>query len=317
MTEAGGTGSIVRMKLRRPAGKIGALLLIGQWLLGPAVADAAIRIGPWAPIYRGVELAQGEADAAEPRLQQVRAVRIDLREPGIELFSTPANGDAPLETTSETTVEFVRRHGVQVAVNASFFSPCCTPGDKDLTGLAMSRGVVVSPPVRHGPGDCVLAITKDNRAVITKSGPAFREADFWTAVAGSGIVLEAGVKPAGVTAAENVAAHPRTAVGISRDGRYLILLVIDGRQPGYSMGATMSEVADWLLRFGAHDGLNLDGGGSTTLVRAAGEKAVVVNRPSGAAKPAGDGLENRVDARALRSVGNNLGVFAQPLPAPP
>ncbi|MBI4623176.1 MAG: phosphodiester glycosidase family protein [Verrucomicrobia bacterium] len=267
------------------------------------------------PIFKGVELAKGEADAAEPRLQQVRAVQVDLRDPDLELFTTPSNGEAPQETTSETTSEFVRRHGVQVAINASFFSPCCAPGDKDLTGLALSRGMVVSPAVRNGPGDCVLAVTKDNRAVITQSGAAFREADYWTAVAGSGIVLEAGVKPAVVTAPENVAAHPRTAVGLSRDRRFLILLVVDGRQPGYSMGATASELADWLLRFGAFDGLNLDGGGSTTLVRAEANKALVLNRPNGAARPVGDGAERGVDAYALRSVGNNLGVFAKPLPA--
>lgn len=301
------------MKRRLRRWITGAAALAGGLALGTPGGRAAVRVEPWTPIFRGVELARGGADATEPRLQQVWAVRIDLRDPAIVFLTTPSNGEAPLETTSETTREFVQRHGVQVAINASFFSPCCAPGDKDLTGLALARGVVVSPAVRQGPGDCVLAITKDNRAVITRSGAAFREADYWTAVAGSAIVLEAGVKPAVVTAPDNVAVHPRTAVGLSRDGRYLFLLVIDGRQPGYSAGATLSEVADWLLRFGAQVGLNLDGGGSTTLVRAVGDQAVVVNRPSGAAKPAGAGAESPVPARTLRSVGNNLGVFAPPL----
>jgi exopolysaccharide biosynthesis protein len=281
--------------------------------LVPCAGPAAVTVGPWQQMFQGIELARGAADECEPRLQQVWAVRIDLRDPDVVLFSTPGNGDAPEETTSETTVEFVRRHGVQIAVNASFFAPCCAPGHKNLTGLAMSCGEVVSPPVRNAPGDCVLAITRDNRAIITRSDERFREADYWTAVAGSGIVLERGVKPPPTTDPGGIAAHPRTAVGLSRDGRYLMLLIIDGRQPGYSLGATLDETADWLLRFGAHDGLNLDGGGSTTLVRASASGPVVLNRPSGAATPAGKGSESRVDERALRSVGNNLGVFAQPL----
>ncbi len=288
------------------------LFLVGASILA---GRAEVKVGTWSPIYEGVELARGEADAAEARLQQVRAIRIDLRAPGIEFFTTPSNGDASLETTSETTSEFVQRHGVQVAINASFFSPCCTPGDKDLTGLAISRGEIVSPAVRYGPGDCVLAITKDNHARITHSRVGFRESDYWTAVAGSDIVLEGGIKTEIVKVAKNLVAHPRTAVGVSREGRYLILLVIDGRQSGYSMGATLSEVADWLQRFGAHDGLNLDGGGSTAMVRAEGKKLVVLNRPSGVGLGSSDVLAAVGGERVQRSNGNNFGVFAPPLPA--
>jgi len=300
------------MKTPRCFAGVLAFWMVGLWAPDSRMA-AAITVAPWQPIFQGVELAKGEADAAEPRLQQVRAIRIDLRAPGIELFSTPSNGDAPLETTSETTSEFARHYGVQVAVNASFYAPCCTPGDKDLTGLAMSRGAIVSPAVRYGPGDCVLAITKDNRAKITRSREGFHEADYWTAVAGSDIVLEGGAKTEAINGPRGTAVHPRTAAGVSGDGRYLILLVIDGRQAGYSDGATLGELANWLGRFGAADGLNLDGGGSTTMVRADGDKFVVLNQPSGVALGSSD--NSGKNERAQRSNGNNLGVFAKPLAA--
>jgi hypothetical protein len=292
--------------------------MLGVGLLGLAGGElrAAIVVGEWRPAFQGVAFADGAADAGEPRRQQVRAVRVDLRAPGIEFFTTPGNGDAPLETTSETPTEFARRHRVQVAINANYFSPCCAPGEKDLGGLAISAGIVVSPPVREGPSDCVLAITKQNQAVIRKSDVTFREADYWAAVAGSGIILQAGKKPAREAPAGPRPAHPRTAVGVSQDGRYLILLVIDGRQPGYSDGATLEETADWLLRFGAHDGLNLDGGGSATLVREEQGRILVANRPSGTARrpPGADDQPARV--RGQRSNGNHLGVRAQPLPRP-
>ncbi len=74
--------------------------------------------------------------------------------------------------------------------------------------------------------------------------------------------------------------HPRTAVGITAGGRRLLLVTVDGRQPGWSVGMTLQELAALLLRLGATDALNLDGGGSTAMVvrRRAGFE--VVNRTS-------------------------------------
>lgn len=75
--------------------------------------------------------------------------------------------------------------------------------------------------------------------------------------------------------------HPRTAVGIGRDGRRLLLVVVDGRAPRYSAGMTLPELARLMLELGAQEALNLDGGGSSTMVvREAGGGVQVVNRPS-------------------------------------
>jgi hypothetical protein len=296
------------MKRADAIGWIGCCLLL---VTGPA--RGAISVGDWTPIFRGVDFAAGSADAAEPRLQQVRAVRIDLRVPGVELFATPSNGDAPLETTSETTTEFLLHHKLQVAINANFYAPCCTPGDKDLLGLAMSKGDVVSPPRGNGTGQVALVITRDNRARIVTTPDDFPTKPYWTAVAGSAIVLADGKLPEFPQTEFNKTAHPRTAVGVSQDGRYLFLLVIDGRQPGYSEGAPIEDVADWLKRFGAHDGLNLDGGGSTALVRAEGDKATTLNRPSGVALGSSENAGKTGAERQQRSNGNNLGVWAPPL----
>jgi len=78
--------------------------------------------------------------------------------------------------------------------------------------------------------------------------------------------------------------HPRTAVGIGAGGRRLLLVTVDGRQPSYSAGMTLAELAGVMRELGATDALNLDGGGSTTMVVAAGPGGVrVANRPSDAA----------------------------------
>ncbi len=72
--------------------------------------------------------------------------------------------------------------------------------------------------------------------------------------------------------------HPRTAIAKLRDGRVL-LATVDGRQIGVSAGMTLEELAQMLLEYGATDAVNLDGGGSTTMV--VGGK--IVNKPSDAA----------------------------------
>ena len=76
--------------------------------------------------------------------------------------------------------------------------------------------------------------------------------------------------------------HPRTAIGIADNGRRLLLVVVDGRQAGYSAGMTLRELAVLMLSLGSRDALNLDGGGSTTMVveDAATRQLGIVNRPS-------------------------------------
>lgn len=69
--------------------------------------------------------------------------------------------------------------------------------------------------------------------------------------------------------------HPRTAIGRLADGR-ILLVVVGGRQPYHSLGMTLPELAFTLRRLGVTDALNLDGGGSSTLV----VRGVVVNLPS-------------------------------------
>ncbi len=60
------------------------------------------------------------------------------------------------------------------------------------------------------------------------------------------------------------AANPRTAIGIKADGS-VVFYTIDGRQPGYSVGATLTQVAQRLIELGCVDAVGLDGGGSTTI----------------------------------------------------
>jgi Phosphodiester glycosidase/FlgD Ig-like domain len=95
-------------------------------------------------------------------------------------------------------------------------------------------------------------------------------------------------------------AAPRTGVGQLRDGR-IVLVAVDGRQPGYSTGLTNFELAQALVRLGAVTGMALDSGGSTTMAF----DGTLLNRPS-------DGRERAVSTALMLLY---RGVFAPEPPA--
>jgi hypothetical protein len=78
--------------------------------------------------------------------------------------------------------------------------------------------------------------------------------------------------------------HPRTLAGWNAE-KWTWLVTVDGRQPGYSVGMTLAEAADFMIALGATEAINLDGGGSTTFV--VGSR--VVNQPSDRAVRRGGG----------------------------
>ncbi|MFP5503474.1 MAG: phosphodiester glycosidase family protein, partial [Candidatus Sericytochromatia bacterium] len=82
---------------------------------------------------------------------------------------------------------------------------------------------------------------------------------------------------------------PRTAIGYTASGQ-TVMITVDGRQPKHSVGCTLSELARLMAEMGAVEAINLDGGGSSTMV--VGGKAV-----------------NKVSGGTERLVSNAIGVF--------
>ncbi|HPC17111.1 MAG TPA: phosphodiester glycosidase family protein [Candidatus Hydrogenedentes bacterium] len=247
----------------------------------------------WQPLFKGVDFAQGRIPPPEPLA--CYAARISLREPKVSFLVTPSNGEDPKETDGSKTSTFLRQFHCQLAINASPFSPV-EEGEgkpKDILGLSASRGDVYSRP-HSGHGAMLISKEKVVSFVETLDDTA----GVYDAVSGFGMLLKEGVNTG-----SGGPRHPRTAAGVSQDGRYLYLLVIDGRQPGYSVGATTQETAEWMRQLGAFNAINLDGGGSTEMVLDDGQgNPVIVNRP----------IHNNIPGME-RVNGNNLGVFAEML----
>ena len=106
--------------------------------------------------------------------------------------------------------------------------------------------------------------------------------------------------------------NPRTGLGLSLDCRYLVALTIDGRQPA-SEGASRQEVGQWLRYFGAYNGINMDGGGSTTMAYWDAalpdeDKSRLLNRPVGDGRPFDRDAAIGEFISTERANGNHLGI---------
>ena len=246
-----------------------------------------------------------------PRLMECRLLRVDLRQKGLSFVATGraaewgevmpdvTNRTVVVDSRREPTESFMarfRKDGVNVvaAVNTSPWGPWEPPWTHRfarLPHLAVSDGQVVSHNTKPGP---MLVIWKDNTAVITNDLAAADIPRVAVAHPGFSIIMRNGQAPA---RKPKQPLAPRTAFGISADGRYLYALIVDGRQKDWSQGADMADLAILLKEAGAADAINMDGGGSTTLVTLDGDGKTLVHR-------------NRHEPgfRHYRSVSLNLGI---------
>ncbi len=217
-------------------------------------------------------------------------VKVNLTDPKVKLKVALADdrdpdGDGPCVGQLDTPSNAARKHDFAVTLNASFFA---TPKAKEILGKKISyyvgncghpvgwhfsSGKQLTKPVSaklratmivHDTGkvsfaDDVTELPKDTRYAV--SGNALLLKD------GENVVME-----------KSNTRHPRSAVGTSASGKTLYLVALDGRQcsatkaangseiPAHSCGASLNELADVILNFGAANAINLDGGGSTAMI---------------------------------------------------
>lgn len=245
------------------------------------------------------------------RRLKLYALRIDTQTPGLKFVVTgrAENWGQPMpnfrdevlsefvvRTKRQTTRDFVKEQQergvpVELAINAAPWSPFQSGVSHpfaDRMGLTISNGEVVC----QSDGRPSLIVDKSGALDLQVVPEDSKTDHIEVAVSGFSFCLTDG-QPSEV----DTVLHPRTGLGLCRDKRFLILVLCDGRQAA-SQGATVHEVGRWLKYFGAQNGLNMDGGGSTTLVRwqAAAKDALVLNRP----------------AHGERANGSNLGIYFLP-----
>jgi hypothetical protein len=281
--------------------------------VGPAIADgrdlkAAVpgrqRFGPGLPPGTSTQDVIGVGTDRIGRLARVPlegkaftdhgAFTVD----GFNQYAVPVNGIGVFNSDWGA----VSRKRSTCGTDTNRSAPCSA----DTYEVTVRRGRVAQTATEPGagaiPGDTVVLVGREQGAVTLRElhlgDPVHVDYDlaanvvvpFKFAVGGYPILRD-GQPLAGLDA---TTAAVRTSAGVSPDGRRLYLMAVDGT----SLGLTIQDLALTMQDFGAAAAVNLDGGGSSTLVaRGPGESQVTVrNHPSGGAE---------------RSVPNGIGVFSQ------
>jgi len=275
---------------------------------------------PFARPYPAVTFKQ-EARTDPP--QRIYVARIDVTNPMVQVRvsrgGADPDGDGKWTTTLMRPTKVAEREGFDIVINGDFFSHL---SGKDAEGEAALKEFKGSTPATvAGPAEtdgkvwatagkprATFMIDANKRMAIAQvSEPP---ADAVQAIAGSNVIVKDGknVAPPADKPGFSRGPHPRTAIGIADGGKTLLLVVVDGRQKEVAVGMSLPDLADVMIKYGAEQALNLDGGGSSMMgIRdPKTRKLEIVNIPSdGAAK----GLVYE------RAVANVLGVSVTRKPA--
>lgn len=273
-------------------------------LLLPALASAqeiprhlGAPVDSWSEPNPGVRYLRRTYDS--PRVE-VHALVVDLAREGVRVIATPQR------ERWGTVSDFASAHGAAAAVNGGFWGMWQRP-----SGITAGGGEVwdtAEPSEEFGH----FAVLRDGRAVVNAPGEGEDERSLrqvTDALSGRPILVTRGeldVEGLDLFATSNQR-QPRTAVGVSRDGRRVLLVVVDGRQD-HSRGLTLYQLGRVLVELGAWRAINLDGGGSSVMyLRQAGG---IVSSPSPGRWVSMIGLEPAETAR-VRTVDGEREVYVR------
>lgn len=207
----------------------------------------------------------------------------------IKMCTGTPNGTYDYRNQKQTVMgeaEYAVSEGKRVvgAFNADFFDMF---GDCAPSGLCIKDGIVIANP---DSARYFFGTKKDGTPIIdTLVGQTSLIRDIADAVCGINLLLaDEKIVNVGIGEPFGYIAHPRTIAGICADGS-VVIMIIDGRRPWHSNGATLVDAAKLLLMHGAVRGLNLDGGGSSTFIIENEEgKLQMLNHPADLHRPTED-----------------------------
>lgn len=249
---------------------------------------------------------------AQPRPMMIHILEIDLDTSGLAFVVTPGAPKDTNEFVAEKTTSFAEREHLDAAINATYFRPFDGGHLLDKAYVpALGQGVVVDGvSMAHGhlDSDYVSPDPRSNGAVciharvvqITTSHCPRQTTD--AVGAGPVLMLRGKVLPLESKRHDYYyEMEPRTAIGLDKARRKMWWIVVDGRQPHYSEGMTLPELTALLQQLGADSAINMDGGGSSTMVLREDGKLQIANSPihtgiPGRERPVGNHLGLRFDA---------------------
>jgi hypothetical protein len=257
------------------------LLSIGLISVFMAVAENAHAAGP----------AYHTETRTEPRPLSMHVLKIDLTDPSLELavaMSADPDVGGPAEARLVDPISLANDAGLIAAVNANAWRNLADGPDREVPTEYLENGycdilgwVKAKEGMRSLVEPAFWAFWIDANGV-PHIGSLHKPVEARLAIAGFGGLLEGGQ----TLPKDGGPLHPRTAIGLDSEKRELTLLVVDGRQPGVSEGVTETELAKLMAELGCSDALNLDGGGSSILLKMGSSGQLeIMNTPSGETGP--------------------------------
>ena len=228
----------------------------------------------------------------EPRVNRIHVLRVDLQagkiKPAVVVGADP-DGDGPAETALTSPLKLAAGPAVVAFINTNPWDSFPNEQGRrnrrwfagqpvDISGLASSSGTIRSPTQSHAASVWFDGTGRLRLGVASGSDQKPAEEERLTeGVAGFGLVMKAGKLVVG----EGGSVHPRTAIGVDRTGKTAWLVVVDGRQRGFSEGVNLHELGLQMKQLGCWDAMNMDGGGSSVMGLLNEEgKMEVFNSPS-------------------------------------
>ena len=264
--------------MKRICRLLAAVLLLGTLFL--SAADGPFDWSKAKEIFPGIRHAF--ADAKDPRILKIHVIRVDLTRKDLGFMTAKRDPDwgkpmpdypeQVIRVRRQTSRDFLleaQKNGIDmlVAVNATPWSPWKPPYTHKYAarmGLVISEG----DKIEEANGHPVFLITRAGEFQIRKVAKDEDVSQIRLAVSGFNMILENGElvgKPG-----KKPKLAPRTGYGLTADKHYMLIMTVDGRMPGISEGVSTYELGQLMKQYGAWTALNMDGGGSTTLVIADG-----------------------------------------------
>lgn len=168
-----------------------------------------------------------------------------------------------LGTRGEYLVDMAKREGAVLAINGGGFLDIGGQGDGgSAVGIVIQDGIILQST--RGWNGGIVGFTEDNKLYLGKiTANEAIELGIRDAVE-FGPFLVVNGESSFINGNGGYGIHPRTAIGQRQDG-IVLMLVIDGRRVG-CMGADMNDLAEIMVRYGAYNAANLDGGNSSVMV---------------------------------------------------
>lgn len=233
---------------------IGQKLVNGTDLVAKVYKDTSYQLVP------GLTATEFNYLATKGYVMKIFIFQVELSNTDIDIKVSTANNSATYnrqKMTEQAALVDANGHKVWAGTNGDFFD-----GTTGIPQGPLHKNGIVIKSTFASTVNTFFGITNDGKAIIGNEDLySTIKSNLKETLGGRATLLKEGIIPP-----SNVVTDPRTAVGVSKDGKTVFMMVVDGRRYTYSNGMNYVEMGKCFKAIGAYNAINLDGGGSSTFL---------------------------------------------------